>query len=62
MIPIWGFGEEDLHAIEAYVAALPGFEIETAETRHVTGAFADDEMRGSSGQDAYVAFIRAVKR
>ncbi len=59
MIPIWGFSEEDLHAVEAYVAAMPGLIIESAETRFVSNAFANDEIRGGSGQDAYVAFVRA---
>ena len=60
MIPIWGFSEDDLHTIESYVNAMPGLEIKTAETRHVTNAFAGDDMRGTSTQDAFVAFICAT--
>lgn len=61
MSAIWDFDEDDLHAIEAYVAAMPGLEIEAAETRHVPDAFAGDEMRGGSGREAYVAFVCAKK-
>lgn len=60
MIPIWGFNEDDLHSIDSYLAAMPELEIKTAETRHVTNAFADDQMRGDNTPDAYITFIRAV--
>lgn len=61
MAAIWGFAEDDLHAVEAYVAAMPELEIETAETRFVPDAFAEGDLRAGSGKGAYVAFVRAVK-
>jgi 2-polyprenyl-3-methyl-5-hydroxy-6-metoxy-1,4-benzoquinol methylase len=61
MAAIWGFKEEDLPSPDGLVALLPGLEIETAETRHVQNAFADDPLRGGENSEAYIAFVRAVK-
>lgn len=58
MTAVWGFGDDDLHALDAYVAALSGLTIEVAETRSVPDAFAAE---GAPGQETFVTFIRAMK-
>ncbi len=58
MTAVWGFGDDDLHSLDAYVAALPGLNIEVAETRGVPDPFAADE---AAEQEAFVSFIRATK-
>lgn len=61
MAAIWGFQEDELPSPEELAALLPGLVIETAETRHVTNAFADDQQRGGKNSEAYIAFVRAIK-
>lgn len=61
MAAIWGFDEDELSSPEHLAAELDNLEIEAAETRHVTNAFADDEMRGAGNNEAYIAFVRARK-